>query len=70
MRIYLRQSEDGGVDIEFLIPPPNHGRARGYSAPGQSYAGVPTDELRELLWIDLDETGAVIHREPRGPVKP
>lgn len=67
MRVYLRQSDDGGVDIEFLLQPPYHGRAHGYAAPGEGYAGVPTSELRELLWIDLDDAGAVVHRERREP---
>lgn len=35
--------------------------------PGDSYFGIPYDDLVHLEWIEFDDDNKVVHREPEHP---
>jgi len=40
--------------------------ARHFVLPGNSFGGLTWDELSALAWIETDDDGAIVHKEPRG----
>ena len=68
-RVVFVALPDGGVETSAQFPAPDHGRSFGYVPPDGTLHGLTASEMKQLWWIDLDEFGNVLHREPLPPLR-